>query len=324
LNDIVAYAIAFVAAHLQDKGQKTAGFTYAFHRAELVGAFFNGVFLLALALSIFLQSLERFVNLEPVKTPVLVLIIGCIGLLLNIVSILVVHDHAGHSHGNDNSPVNIVGESLNPGHVVDSVHAQHNHTLSPPAKALQANLGLVGVLVHLLGDAVNNLGVIIAAVILWKVKSPHRFYADPTASIIISLMIFASAIPMTRKSGRILLEAAPLHLDFEKLRNDLLSLPDVLAIHDFHLWHLSQSVVLASLHVCVPPGTTLEQWETTEQDLQHCFLAYGVNHVTISPELQKDSQSGSISTEEITGGCSGCAIDLGQKASLKKRHATIV
>jgi Co/Zn/Cd efflux system component len=55
------------------------------------GAFFNGVFLLALALSIFLQSIERFIHIEPVESPMLVLIVGTIGLTLNIVSAIVIH-----------------------------------------------------------------------------------------------------------------------------------------------------------------------------------------------------------------------------------------
>ena len=90
---------------------QTHKFTYAFHRAELVGkndilltsamstdcfgdtigAFFNGVFLLALALSIFLQSVERFVHVEKITSPKLILIIGCVGLGLNILSAIVVH-----------------------------------------------------------------------------------------------------------------------------------------------------------------------------------------------------------------------------------------
>jgi len=88
---------------------QTVRFTFAFHRAELVGkhsslpmsiprrgnrligAFFNGVFLLALALSIFLQSLERFVHVERIEKPFSVLVIGCIGLTLNIISALVIH-----------------------------------------------------------------------------------------------------------------------------------------------------------------------------------------------------------------------------------------
>ncbi|KAJ7504298.1 CDF zinc transporter [Mycena galericulata] len=290
LNDIVAYAIAFVAAHLQDKGYNSVGFTYAFHRAELVGAFFNGVFLLALALSIFLQSIERFVNIEQVNTPEQIMIIGCVGLCLNILSVLVVHDHGGHSHSHGaRAPETPAFDPPADAHLHQGVHDQHHHTLFPPTSKLQPNLGLFAVLIHLLGDAINNVGVIVAGLLIWKLDSPSRFYADPATSLGISLIIFASAIPMTIKAGRILLEAAPLELDLDKVKEDLLALPEVVEVHDLHVWILSQSVILASLHVCVPAGTTLEQWERTERCLQHCFAAYGVNHVTISPERFRDS-----------------------------------
>ncbi|KAJ7642744.1 CDF-like metal transporter [Mycena polygramma] len=265
-------SLALIADALQDKGHNTVGFTYAFHRAELVGAFFNGVFLLALALSIFLQSLERFINIETVKDPEQVMIIGAVGLCLNILSVLVVHDHGSHSHSHG-APAAAEVVVVDPVDLSAGVHAQHHHTLFPPTSTIQPNFGLFAVLIHLLGDAVNNVGVIVAGILIWKLYSPNRLYADPAVSLGISLIIFASAIPMTIKTGRMLLEAAPVELDLEKVQEDLLTLPDVISIHDMHVWILSQSVILASLHVCVPPGTSLEQWERTEQSLQHCFAA---------------------------------------------------
>jgi zinc transporter 1 len=57
-------------------------------------------------------------------------------------------------------------------------------------------------------------------------------------------------------------------------------------------------LILASLHVCVPPATSLEQWEKTERSLQHCFSAYGVNHVTISPERFRDSAAQTLAGED--------------------------
>ncbi|KAJ7130619.1 CDF zinc transporter [Mycena epipterygia] len=334
LNDIVAYAIAFVAAYLQDKGQnfpdvsgaQTVGFTYAFHRAELVGAFFNGVFLLALALSIFLQSVERFINIEPVNSPEQVMIIGCVGLCLNIVSVLVVHDHGGHSHSHGApAPIDVPVADPADTHLHDGVHAQHNHTLFPPTNTLQPNLGMVAVLVHLLGDAINNVGVIVAGILIWKLHSATRFYADPTVSLGISLIIFASAIPMTIKAARILLEAAPVELELDKVEADLRDLDGVDSVHDMHVWILSQSLILASLHVCVPPGTSLEQWEVTERRLQHCFAAYGVNHVTISPELSVSRESATLSGDrddaimcKSASHQEGLACAVGEK-SLRKR-----
>ncbi|KAF5316208.1 hypothetical protein D9619_006417 [Psilocybe cf. subviscida] len=343
LNDIVAYAIAFAAAYLQERGQHTHRFTYAFHRAELVGAFFNGVFLLALALSIFLQSIERFVHIEAVESPKLVLIIGGIGLALNILSALVIHgrdpnlgvffsasyslplftDHHGHGHSHAAPPFSTDPLELNgPVTLLDRIHAEHNHRTDPPKDTPQNSLGLAAVLLHLLGDAVNNIGVIIAAVIFLKLHTPKRFYADPAVSLAISLIIFGSAIPMTLKSGRILLEASPTYLDLAKVKEDLITLPNVLSVHDLHVWHLSESVILASLHVCIPIGTSMEEWEKTEQYLQHCFEEFGVSHVTISPEIYREPQSGSISVDG--GGCRlpshddfGCSV-----GELKKRKTT--
>jgi Co/Zn/Cd efflux system component len=43
----------------------------------------------------------------------------------------------------------------------------------------------------------QDVGVIVAALIMWKTHSPARFYADPAVSLAISLIIFASAIPLS-------------------------------------------------------------------------------------------------------------------------------
>ncbi|KAF5367854.1 hypothetical protein D9757_013696 [Collybiopsis confluens] len=280
--------IAFVASYAQNRGQTKKGFTYAFQRAELLGAFFNGVFLLALALSIFLQSLERFISIEPVQSPKDVLIVGCTGLALNVLSVLFVHDHAGHSHGQDDF------SNLNAIELPDEiklVHSSHHHARTSPAMTKKShNLGMLAVLIHLCGDAVNNIGVIVAAVLIWKLDSPNRFYADPTVSMLISFVIFASALPLTARTGRILLEAAPKNLDMQKINDDLNGHPNVLSIHDLHVWHLSQNVISASVHVCVPPETSFQKWEKTEQSLQHCFSEYGVDHVTIAPEVHDSTR----------------------------------
>ncbi|KFY02782.1 hypothetical protein V490_00404, partial [Pseudogymnoascus sp. VKM F-3557] len=75
----------------RDKTPKELSFGW--QRAQLLGAFFNGVFLLALGVSIFLQSIERFVSLQKVQNPILILIMGCVDLVLNIISVLFLHEH---------------------------------------------------------------------------------------------------------------------------------------------------------------------------------------------------------------------------------------
>lgn len=83
------------------------------------------------------------------------------------------------------------------------------------------DLGMMGVFIHILGDAVNNLGVIIAALILWKVEGEGRYYADPAVGVFIAVMIFLSAIPLVRNSGAILLQIAPGGISLEDVKHDI-------------------------------------------------------------------------------------------------------
>ena len=61
------------------------------------------------------------------------------------------------------------------------------------------DLGLQAIFMHLLGDAANDVGVIIAAAIMQWSKSKNRFYADPAISMIISIGIACTAIPLGEK-----------------------------------------------------------------------------------------------------------------------------
>lgn len=55
---------------------------------------------------------------------------------------------------------------------------------------------MMGVLIHVLGDAANNLGVIIAALVVRKAKYEGRYYADPAVSMAIAIVILLSSLPL--------------------------------------------------------------------------------------------------------------------------------
>jgi zinc transporter 1 len=247
--------------------------SFGWARAQLLGAFFNGAFLLALGLSIALQSIERFIFIQRVENPKLVLIIGCVGLTLNIISALFLHEH-DHDHG-----PGLVGDVEN----ASPMHAEHMHIITAPKKH-GMDLGILGVLIHVIGDAINNIGVIISAVIIWFVKSESRFYADPAVSMWIAIMILLSAIPLTKRSGKILLQSAPLGVKLEDIKHDLESIPGVQSVHELHVWRLDQKRAIASAHIVVsePDITTFMK---NVQTFRECLHAYGIHSATIQPEL---------------------------------------
>lgn len=93
-----------------------------------------------------------------------------------------------------------------------------------------------------MGDAFNNIGVIISAVIIWKSTSEDRFYADPAVSMIIGIVLVLTALKLgmysgfkfhaTRRrciltlfsvfqGGKILLLSEPLGVNVEDVKHDL-------------------------------------------------------------------------------------------------------
>ena len=99
-------------------------------------------------------------------------------------------------------------------------HAEHRHNVAK-LKSPGRDLGMLGVLTHVIGDALNNVGVIIAAVVIWQTDYAARFYADPGASMGIALMILLTALPLVKNSGAILLQSAPRGVDLGDVKHDL-------------------------------------------------------------------------------------------------------
>lgn len=287
--------------------------TFGWQRATLLGAFFNGVFLLALGVSIFLQSIERFVSVQPVENPLLVMIIGCVGFALNVVSAAILgHDH-GDGQGHDKS------QSANSDHPTTSTatqlpHQEHRHANAENSKKRKAehDLGIMGVLLHVAGDAANNIGVVIAGAIIWKTSSFGRYYADPAVSMAISIIIFFSSIPIVNKSGIILLESAPPGVNAKNVEHDIMQVRGVLAVHELRIWRLNQGKALASAHISVKEKE-LSNFMPLAETINECFHAYGIHSVTLQPEAAPHIVSG----HEDDAGC------LENPANLRERKRMV-
>lgn len=65
--------------------------TFGWARAEVLGALINAVFLVALCFSILIESLKRIVDPEKLHNPILILVVGIIGLCVNLIGLLLFH-----------------------------------------------------------------------------------------------------------------------------------------------------------------------------------------------------------------------------------------
>ncbi|KAI4149317.1 MAG: hypothetical protein L6R39_002529 [Caloplaca ligustica] len=499
LNDVLSLCVGLWAVKVANEKSSSAMYTYGWQRAETLGALVNGVFLVALCLSIFLDAIQRFVEPQVVSNPRLVLIVGCFGLLSNFFGLFLFHEHGhshggghehGHTHGEDNAlaaaeeghshptptdrdehtgtvadqrgnvadvlPQNTIagwpktakgssdsngsprkaswffsrsdedastannstspvsgrksvsstvqqhrrrtsgsrsrfanpdemhfhpasfrndiikagrledieastseaedneealvdeeapteedpllghqqsngaakGGSDKPHKVRSYTHAEHTHRQPKEASKgghSHGDLNMRGVFLHVMGDALGNIGVIGSALIIWLTTWPGRYYADPAISLVITVIILGSAIPLCQAASRILLQAVPIGISVDDIKADIEDLPGIISCHHLHVWQLSDTKKVASLHIQVEfdfKGEGSARYMQLARAIRRCLHEHGIHSSTIQPEFCLDSShrhaSGHNSEDEGRSSSRSQDGNLGSKRASKR------
>jgi cobalt-zinc-cadmium efflux system protein len=119
------------------------------------------------------------------------------------------------------------------------------------ARGSRESLNVRGAFLHVAADVAAFAGTSIAGVLV-LLTGWDRF--DPLAGIAVAGLIFWAAFGLIRDSARIFLEAAPGDIDPDAVGRALASEPDVVEVHDLHVWTVTSGFPALSAHVLVEPA----------------------------------------------------------------------
>ena len=145
------------------------------------------------------------------------------------------------------------------------------------------DLNLRGAYLHVMGDLLASVGVVIAAGLI---ALTDQHVLDPIISAAIGLLILVSAARISRESVDILLEGAPRGIDLNELAGAVMALDEVTGIHHIHAWSLCSNYTAISVHVAATVTGPQEQRRVhlaVEDILQSGF---GFSETTIEMEVE--------------------------------------
>ena len=161
------------------------------------------------------------------------------------------------------------------------------------------NLNMSAAMRHVIADLLGSVGVIVAAVIIlatdWR-------YADPIVSAAIAALILGSAWPVLRDSTRILLEAAPKGLDVGQVGKEMASIPEVVEVHDLHVWTITSGFPALSAHVVVAEDADCHAKRAEIEQL--LGDRFGITHTTLQTD-HKAPELLQVTSASRTGSKSG-------------------
>ncbi|EPT03940.1 hypothetical protein FOMPIDRAFT_1022099 [Fomitopsis schrenkii] len=392
LNDVLSLIVALYAIKLTNQTHTDARYSYGWHRAEILAALVNGVFLLALCFSISLEAIGRFFTVPEISNPRLIVLVGSLGLVSNIVGLFLFHEH-GHEHGHDHShsPGKTTPSSSKPasirsqgeGHApqvssprnisasharkrTDSYSSLYGHPAATRASLVQTaqeiararspspsrgkrskshrsrsrsaieevdnegtlhdapigdgpqasertpllsenasvdslsqdahsdhghgggghghshgSMNMHALLLHVLGDALGNVGVIGTGLVIWLTTWSWKYYFDPVISLVITVIIFSSALPLVRSTSFILLQGVPSTVSIDDVKDAILAVEGVLSLHELHVWQLSESKIVASVHVMASRN---HDFMPVAAAIRKALHHQGIHSSTIQPE----------------------------------------
>jgi cobalt-zinc-cadmium efflux system protein len=141
------------------------------------------------------------------------------------------------------------------------------------------SLNVQGNYLHLLTDFWAFAATAVAGAVIWATGFDR---ADPIASIAVAASMVAVAWPLLRRSGRILLEAAPEGLDPAAIADALRAEPGVADVHDLHVWEIGSGFPALSAHVLVHPG---DDCHAIRRSLETLLRSrFSIDHTTLQVE----------------------------------------
>ncbi|KAJ7864022.1 cation efflux family-domain-containing protein [Mycena leptocephala] len=183
------------------------------------------------------------------------------------------HDHSGangHSHSHSPSPASKAN-----GHS----HGSHGH-----GHSAAGSMNMRVLVLHVLGDALRNVGVIATGLIIMLVPASwnrRELYFDPAINLVIACIILGSVVPLVRSASFVLLQGVPATISIEQVRAAILVVEGVLGLHELHIWQLSESKNIASVHVL---AARERDFMPIVAEIRKALYDQGIHSCTIQPE----------------------------------------
>lgn len=143
------------------------------------------------------------------------------------------------------------------------------------------DLNLRAVLIHNLGDALSNVGIIAGA---WLIRRTGESLIDPALAFLIAGMILWTALGIIVDSVNILLESLPKGMTLPSVAGAMLKVPGVREVHDVHIWSLGSNSHALSCHVQILDMPTSESERIGQRIRELLEDEFGITHTTIQFE----------------------------------------
>jgi cobalt-zinc-cadmium efflux system protein len=154
------------------------------------------------------------------------------------------------------------------------------------------NLNVRAAYLHLLGDTISSVAVIIGAVLIYFF---HIYWIDPLVTFLVGIYILKEAFVVLREAVDILMQSTPPSIDIHEVVEAIEKISEINNIHHVHSWKLDDQQIHFECHADLDNDLPLSQADKIRLEIEELLLnKFGISHVTIQFEYNCCSEKNMI------------------------------
>nr|XP_056703662.1 proton-coupled zinc antiporter SLC30A2 [Euleptes europaea] len=216
LTDFASMMISLFSLWMSSR-PATKTMNFGWHRAEILGALLSVLSIWVVTGVLVYLAVQRLLSGDYEIEGEAMLITSACAVAVNIIMGVSLHQ-SGHGH------------------------SHHSHSEGQ-------NTSVRAAFIHVIGDLLQSIGVLVAAYIIYF--KPELKFVDPICTFLFSILVLGTTLSILRDVVLVLMEGTPKGVDFNEVKKILLSISGVKALHSLHIWALTVSQPVLSVHIAI-------------------------------------------------------------------------
>ncbi|XP_072894198.1 proton-coupled zinc antiporter SLC30A8-like isoform X2 [Hemitrygon akajei] len=264
LADITSFLINLCSLWLSSR-PATKRLNFGWYRAEIIGALFSVIVIWIVTGILVYLATQRLIHSDFEIKGLVMVITSSIAVVVNIIMGLTLYQSGhGHSHG-------------------AAAYLQHSNEVN---HSHQPNASIRTAFIHVVGDFLQSVSVLISALVIFF--KPEYKIVDPICTFIFSVLVLVTTINVLRDILLVLMEGAPIGLNYNAVKEEILAVNGVRTLHSLHLWALSMNQIVLSVHVATVD--TVDPQQVLKEITRMVHDTFNVHAATIQLEQYLDQE----------------------------------
>ncbi|XP_067863152.1 proton-coupled zinc antiporter SLC30A2-like [Heptranchias perlo] len=212
----------------------TKTMNFGWYRSEILGALISVLSIWVVTGVLVYLAVKRLISGQyEINGGAMLITSGC-AVAVNIVMGIILHQ-SGHNHSHGSK-----GE----------VRSQDTESSPQDSRSVgRVNPSVRAAFIHVVGDLLQSFGVLIAAYIIYF--KPEYKIMDPICTFLFSVLVLGTTISILKDVLHVLMEGTPKGMDFNDVKETLLLIDGVKAMHSLHIWALTVNQPVLSVHIVI-------------------------------------------------------------------------